>query len=61
MLAPAGGLTEEAGHGHVTAGCFVLRLADADDSERVTKLINGGRNGLSERVRYLAKAKAIWF
>ena len=35
--------------------------ADADDSERVTKLINGGRNGLSERVRYLAKAKAIWF
>ena len=34
--------------------------ADADDSERVTKLINGGRNGLAERARYLAKAKEIW-
>ena len=34
--------------------------ADADDSERVTRLINGGRNGLSERARYLAKAKGIW-
>lgn len=34
--------------------------ADADDVERVTKLINGGRNGLAERTRYLAKAKAIW-
>jgi putative chitinase len=34
--------------------------ADADDSERVTKLINGGRNGLAERRRYLAKAKEIW-
>jgi putative chitinase len=35
--------------------------ADADDSERVTKLINGGRNGLAERRRYLEKAKGIWF
>lgn len=34
--------------------------ADADDSERVTKLINGGRNGLAERTRYLARAKGIW-
>lgn len=34
--------------------------ADADDIERVTRLINGGRNGLGERARYLARAKAIW-
>uniref|UniRef100_A0A9E8CR04 Peptidoglycan-binding protein n=1 Tax=Bosea sp. NBC_00436 TaxID=2969620 RepID=A0A9E8CR04_9HYPH len=34
--------------------------ADADEIERVTKLINGGRNGLAERARYLAKAKQIW-
>ncbi|WP_306223028.1 glycoside hydrolase family 19 protein [Bosea beijingensis] len=34
--------------------------ADADDGERVTKLINGGSNGLAERARFLAKAKGIW-
>lgn len=34
--------------------------ADRDNVARVTKLINGGDNGLEERKRYLRKAKAIW-
>lgn len=34
--------------------------ADADDVARVTRLINGGRNGLAERTRLLNVAKGIW-
>jgi putative chitinase len=34
-------------------------LADADDVERITKRINGGRNGLPDRIRRLRIAKTV--
>ncbi|HQZ38635.1 MAG TPA: glycoside hydrolase family 19 protein [Vicinamibacterales bacterium] len=34
-------------------------LADMDDVKAVTKRVNGGYNGLDDRVEYLGRAKAV--
>jgi putative chitinase len=36
------------------------RAADANDIRRVTRAINGGRNGLADRRRYFERARAIF-
>ncbi|MDJ0920321.1 MAG: glycoside hydrolase family 19 protein [Henriciella sp.] len=36
------------------------RLADKDDLRGITKRINGGYNGLADRKKLLAQARAIW-
>jgi putative chitinase len=35
-------------------------LADADDILGITKVVNGGTNGLDDRKNWLARAKTVW-
>lgn len=57
-------LVESAPFAVLVAGWFwnlrnVNAAADQDDLLKVTRLVNGGRNGLSDRARYLKRAKLV--
>jgi predicted chitinase len=49
---------EWAASGHRGLSCN--QMADRDDIEGITRAVNGGLTGLSERAAFLARAKAIW-
>lgn len=37
----------------------ISRFADRDDAKAVTRAIDGGYNGLDDRIEYLNRAKAV--
>lgn len=45
-------------HG-IREGCNLNELADIDDFEGITLAINGGTNGLRDRIAYWERAKAV--
>jgi len=47
------------GEGNRT-GRSLNALADADDLVGITRVINGGLNGLTDRLAYLERAKRLW-
>lgn len=58
------GLAAQLDHGIMIAACFwsardLNALADREQFTKITERVNGGRNGLAERLAYFNKAKAV--
>lgn len=53
------GMAWEASGWYWTVFRKINRYADKDDAEMCTRLVNGGLNGYSDRLQYLARAKAV--
>jgi len=45
---------------HTLSGQSLNSLADADNIKAVTRVINGGQNGITDRVAILARGKSVW-